>query len=67
LAKLNPASGALDTTFSPAGGNGVDATVNGVGVSDTTLLAVGAFNVVRSGPTLTRGIAIVDPTTGAQR
>ena len=67
LAKLNPSSGALDTTFSPAAGNGVDATVDGVGFAGTTLLAVGAFNVVRSGPTLTRGIAILDATSGAHR
>jgi hypothetical protein len=55
------------TTLSPAAGNGVDATVDGVGFAGTTLLAVGAFNVVRSGPTLTRGIAILDATTGAHR
>ena len=66
LCRLDPASGALDTGFSPAGAtaNGVDGAVNGVGLAGPFLVIGGGFSAYRGSNTLTRGLLLLDPVTG---
>jgi hypothetical protein len=65
LAKLDLASGALDTTFSPAAKNGFDAPVNALAVSGTSLYVGGLFGAYRGVAHSANHLAKLDLTSGA--
>ncbi len=67
LARLDPASGALDTTFSPPGAtaNGLDCAVTALGVFDPFLLVSGSFSAYRGATPLARSWVLLDGMTGA--
>lgn len=67
LAKLDIASGALDTTFSPAGvgNNGVDGVVLSLAVNGDALFVGGEFSAYRGVPNSALNLAKLNATTGA--
>lgn len=66
LAKLNPTTGALDTTFSPpgAGANGFDDDVRALAVRNGALYVGGDFVSYRGGANNANGIVKLDPASG---
>jgi hypothetical protein len=67
VAKLDPASGALDTTFSPplAGGYGFDADVSALAVFADSVFAGGAFSAYRGVPGAANHLAKLDRLAGS--
>ena len=67
LAKLDATSGALDTTFGPAGqnGNGFDADVLAIAVVGKSVYCGGQFNLYRNVNNSANAIAKLDTTNGA--
>lgn len=68
IAKLDPASGALDTTFSPPGldANGFDDTVYAIAAKDDHLIVGGDFTRYRGVVDSAKSIAKINATTGVQ-
>ena len=65
IAKLDPATGALDTAFGPTSG-GFDATVSALAVGGTSLYAGGSFTAYRGVAGSATALAKLDLATGAQ-
>lgn len=65
VAKLDLTTGALDTTFSPSGNNGFDASVQAIVVTATDVYVGGHFNSYRGAFQSAMGLAHLDATTGA--
>lgn len=65
VAKLNPTTGALDTTFSPSGTNGFDYDVASFAIVGNSLFVGGDFTQYRGVQDTARAIAKLDLTTGA--
>ena len=64
IAKLDLASGNLDTTFSPAANNGFDGGVDALAVSGGSLYVGGLFSSYRGVANSANGLAKLDLTTG---
>jgi len=65
IAKLDPSTGALDTTFSPPGANGFDGDVFALDVANGNVYAGGIFTSYRGVTDSARRIAKLSATTGA--
>ncbi len=65
IAKLNPTTGALDTTFSPAASNGFNNDVNALALDATHVYVGGAFTSYRGTNNSARGIAKLALANGA--
>ena len=65
IAKLDLATGALDTTFSPPGANGFDARLDAIVVSGSSLYVGGLFTAYKGVANSANYVAKLDLTTGA--
>jgi hypothetical protein len=66
LAKVDLATGALDTTFDPPSGNGFDNNVNAIAIAGSSIYLGGSFNTYRGVAGSAAHLAKLDLATGAQ-